>query len=107
LFRFNFIQIYFYSDLIFFEYKFYSNSKFIQNLKLFKSKKKEKKKQIKKLLLDRPNKNPLAGGASLARANVRRLGAPLKPVDWQLVSDSEQREDREAQEHLGAERRDT
>jgi hypothetical protein len=65
LFRFIFVQIYFYSDLNLFKYEFYSNSKFVQNLKLLKSKKAEKKKQIKKKLL-------LAGPIrTLPRAELR------------------------------------
>jgi hypothetical protein len=57
---------------------------FIQILNLFKiqncsnlKKRKEKEKQIKKLLLDRPDNKAPMGGARLAPANVGRLGAPV------------------------------
>jgi hypothetical protein len=62
---------------ILFKYEFYSNSKSVQNLKNFKSQKKEKEKtNKKKTATGSARQEAPAGGATLAPANAQRLGAP-------------------------------
>jgi hypothetical protein len=72
LFRFNFLFI----------YEFYLNSNFFRNLKfkiiqiLKKTEKKKEKTNKEEVVTGPARQEPSAGGASLAPANARRLGAP-------------------------------